>query len=478
MTRPVPSLYDIAGSAMLEKGFLPEPPPEALAQAEAARPAGPEAALRDLRALPWTSIDNPESRDLDQVEASERVGGGYRLWVGIADVDHFVAAGSPIDLFAQHNCTSVYTGARTFPMLPERLSFDLSSLNAGVPRRAIVIETVVGADGEVGEGKVYAALVENHAKLDYPSVSAWLDGTGPQPAALAARADLAAQVEMQDALAVLLGEGRRRAGALDVDTAQPRAVLDQQGKLVGMADHHQDRAGNVVEELMIASNRTVAKALDARGLTSIRRVVKAPERWAKIMKYAAERGHTLPEAPSSLALSKFVARMRSERAAEFSEISLSLVKLMGRGEYIAHRPGTVEVGHFGLATEQYTHATAPNRRYVDLITQRLALSRHSYDEATLATLAARASERAAAAEKVERRVLKSASAQLLVDRVGEVFDGLITGASDKGVFVRIFHPAAEGKVVRGERALEVAAHVKVRLRDVDVERGFIDFEAA
>jgi len=476
MERATPSLGDLAALAMVERGFLPEPPPEAVAQA--ARAELLTDGLRDLRGLPWTSIDNPESRDLDQVEASERVGADFVLRVGIADVDFFAPAGTPVDQFAQHNGTSVYAGARTFPMLPERLCFDLSSLLAGVPRRAVVIETRLGPDGAVRGGDVYPALIENHAKLDYPSVSAWLDGKAAAPAALAARGDLRAQVEMQDALAKLLAEQRRLAGALDVDTAQPRAVLDDKGNVVGMADHHQDRAGGIVEELMIASNRTVARHLDARGITSVRRVVKAPERWAKIVAYAAERGVQLPEGASSQALAGFVDRMRSEKADEFAIISLALVKLMGRGEYVAHRPGSEEVGHFGLATAQYTHATAPNRRYIDLITQRLVLGSHGYAEDDLARLAAHISEREAAAEKVQRRVIKSATAALLAPRVGDLFDGMITGASDKGIFVRTFDPAAEGKVVAGAATLEVAQRVRVRLRDVNVERGFIDFELA
>jgi exoribonuclease-2 len=438
--------------------------------------------VKDLRHLPWTSIDNPESQDLDQIEAAEAVDGGTRLWVGIADVDVFVGAGSPIDKFAANNTTSVYTGVRTFPMLPERLSFQLSSLLANQPRAAIVIETFIHADGSLGDGTFYPALVENRAKLDYPSVSAWLDGKAPPPAPLAADARLRAQVQLHDKLARALAEARRRDGALDVDTGEVRATVDAEGHVTGMKAHHQDRAGRVIEELMVASNRAVAHALDRAGLPSLRRVVKQPERWARIVAYAAERGHTLPEVPSSKALSGFVDAMRAERPDELSDISLALVKLMGRGEYVAHAPGQPDVGHFGLATMEYTHATAPNRRYPDLVTQRIikALAhkaRPPYGLGELSAIAAHCSKMEAEAEKVERRVQKSVAAALLQPLLGHLFDGIITGASDKGVFVRVFSPIAEGKVVRNAHGLAVGDKVRVKLLDLDVQKGFIDFAA-
>ena len=483
MSRPDSQmLARVAEKAMIEKGFVPHPPPEAVAQAASAHPVdGVPAGLKDLRALPWTSIDNPESQDLDQIEVAEAVDGGTRLWVGIADVDRFVARGSAIDRFAANNTTSVYTGARTFPMLPERLSFDLSSLLGNQVRAALVIETLVKADGTLGDGVCYPALVENKGKLDYPSVSAWLDGKGPPPGALAADAGLRAQLQLQDKLARTLADARRREGALDVDTAEVRAVVDAEGNVTGLVAHEQDRAGRVIEELMIASNRAVAHLCDRAGVPSIRRVVKQPERWARIVAYAAERGTRLPAAPSSLALSAFVDEMRRTRASEFAEISLALVKLMGRGEYVAHAPNQPDVGHFGLATMEYTHATAPNRRYPDLVTQRilkaLAHQEHPpYSIGELGSIADRCSKMEAEADKVARRVQKSAAAALLAPDVGKSFDGVITGASDKGVFVRVMAPAVEGKVVRGERGLAVGQKVRVRLADVSVERGFIDFE--
>ncbi len=468
---------------MIDHGFVAAPPPAALAEVAALKPAPTttDGKVRDLRALPWTSIDNPESRDLDQVEATEKVDGGVRLYVGIADVGSFVPRGSATDQLAGQNTTSVYTGVRTFPMLPERLSFDLTSLLANQVRWAVIFETLVHDDGSISDGKLYPALIENHAKLDYPSISLWLDGKSGPPPGLVNQPTLQEQVRAQDQLSQLLSDTRKKHGALDFDTAETRPVVDASGEVTGLVAHQQDRAGRIIEELMVVSNRTVAGALDAAGFASIRRVVKTPERWLKIVAYAAERGAKLPTEASSIALSGFIDKMRAERPNEFGEISVSLVKLMGRGEYVGHRPGTEEIGHFGLATDQYTHSTAPNRRYVDLITQRLiqSLNRKEatpYNFDQLAQIATHCSEREAEEQKVERRVQKSAAAMLLQNRVGEVFDSLVTGASVKGTYVRVSHPTVEGKVVRGDHGLKVGDKVRVKLCDISVEKGFIDFE--
>lgn len=470
-------LAHIAERVMSDAQFVVHAPQAAVDQANRA-PETPQAPAgsRDLRKLAWTSIDNPESRDLDQIEVVEPTARGVRLFVGIADVDAFVAKGSPVDAIAAANTTSVYTGVRTFPMLPDHLSFDATSLIADADRLAIVFETEIGSDGTVLSGTSYPALVRNHAKLDYPSVSVWLDG-GALPRALEDKPTLQAQVKAQDALAKTLGEARKRDGALDVDTEETRAVMEN-GEVVGLAAQKQERAGRIIEELMIATNRAVAHALDAAKVPSIRRVVKAPERWAKIVTYALERGVKLPETPSSVALSEFVDKMRAERPSEMGDISLSIVKLMGRGEYVAHQPGQKEIGHFGLATSEYTHSTAPNRRFCDLVIQRIVKKlghgqAYSFDE--LARIATHASEREAAAQKVERRVQKSAAASLLHARIGEKFEGIITGAADKGTFVRTFHPHAEGKVVKGQDGLRVGDRVTVTLKSTDVERGFLDF---
>jgi exoribonuclease-2 len=474
------TLSRIAERAMKERGFEPRVP-EAALRAAAALPDTPRAgdAVRDMRDLPWTSIDNPESRDLDQIEAIESAGAETILYVGIADVDTCVPRGSTIDAFAHTNTTSVYTGVRTFPMLPDRLSFDLTSLVEGKPRLAMVYATRITADGRVGKVTLTRALVENRAKLDYPSVSAWLDGTGPAPAAIARSRALEEQLRGQDELARRLGARRKEAGAIDVETEETRPVVEE-GRVTALIAARQTRAGRIIEELMIASNAAVACALDDANVPSIRRVVKEPERWAKIVTYAADRGATLPAAPSSAALAQFVETMRRERPGEFADISLAIVKLMGRGEYVAHAPKSQEIGHFGLATLEYTHSTAPNRRYVDLVTQRIleALgARPAYTLPELVAVAEHASEREAAAQKVERRVHKSAAASLLRSRVGESFVAIVTGAADKGTFVRIDHPHAEGKVIEGARGLRVGDRVTVKLVSTDVERGYIDFAA-
>lgn len=468
-------LASISERAMTEGGFIPHPPAQALAEAQASGPLQDPGGARDLSALPWTSIDNPETRDLDQIEAVEAADGGTRLYVGIADVEHCVPFGRANDLFAAHNAVSVYTGVRTFPMLPERFSFDLTSLVAGGRRLAVVTETLIAPDGRVLSGAVYAAVTVNKAKLDYPSVSAWLDGKAPPPPGLAGAPALQEQVRLQDALAKSLAAARRRLGALDIDTKEVQVVVDARGTVAALTPHPQTRAGDIIEELMIASNTALAKELDARGQPSIRRVVKEPERWARIVEYAAGFSSALPPQPSAPALAAFADRMRREKPDRFAEISLALVKLIGRGEYEAHRPGEDETGHFGLAAEAYTHSTAPNRRYVDLVTQRLVKKTRAYSPEELAAVAARCTEREAAAKKVERRVQKAVGAMLLKRRVGETFSGVVTGAGPKGTYARIFDVPVEGKIVSGDKGLKVGDPVRVTLVDANAEKGFIDF---
>jgi len=470
-------LSEIAERSMKEGGFIPHPPAKALAEAQkaAAQPAADGA--KDLSALPWTSIDNVESRDLDQIEAVEQVDSGTKLYVGIADVEHAVPYGSANDQFAGHNTTSVYTGVRTFPMLPERFSFDLTSLVADQKRMTVVVETLIGADGQVKSGAVYQAITVNKGKLAYPTVSAWLDGKAPPPPGLAGKPELQKQIQLQDALAKSLAAGRKRLGALDIDTHEIQVVTDAKGAVTGLTTHQQDRAGAIIEELMIASNTALAVELDKRGQASIRRVVKRPERWAKIVAYAAGFSVKLPDSPSALALSQFADKMRTEKAERFSEISLALVKLIGRGEYEAHKPGEDETGHFGLAAEAYAHSTAPNRRYVDLVTQRLVKKTRAYSVDELAAVATRCTDQEVAAKKVERQVRKSAGAMLMKPRVGETFNGVITGV-EKGTYVQVFDAHVEGKVVRGDKGLKVGDPVRVKLVDVNVERGYIDFAAS
>ncbi len=472
-------LVKIADRAMAQGGFIPHPPAKALSEAQAAAAAAYMDGTKDLSALPWTSIDNAESRDLDQIEAAERVDGGVKLYVGIADVEHAVPYGSANDQFASHNTTSVYTGVRTYPMLPERFSFDLTSLVADQKRLTVVIETLIGPDGVVKSGSVYPAITLNKGKLAYPTVSAWLDGKAPPPPGLDGKPELQKQVQLQDQLAKSLASGRKRLGALDIDTHEVQVVVDAGGNVSALTTHQQDRAGAIIEELMIASNTALAAELDRRGQPSIRRVVKEPERWAKIVAYAAGFQVTLPPQASALALSQFADKMRAEQPARFSEISLSLVKLIGRGEYEAHQPGQDETGHFGLAAEKYAHSTAPNRRYVDLVAQRIVKSTRAYGMEELSAVARHCTEQEIAAKKVERQVRKSVGAMLMRPRVGQTFNGVITGAeAGKGTYVQILEAHVEGKVLHGDKGLKVGDPVKVKLVGVDVERGYIDFAVA
>jgi ribonuclease R len=470
-------LAQIAERSMTDGGFIPHPPPQALAEAQASTALQNGDGAKDLSALPWTSIDNVESRDLDQIEAVEAVDGGTKLYVGIADVEHCVPFGKANDQFAGHNTTSVYTGVRTFPMLPERFSFDLTSLVAGQKRLTVVIETLVGNDGLVKSGSVYTALTVNKAKLAYPSVSDWLDGKTPPPPGLEDPA-LQKQIRLQDALAKSLNAGRKRLGALDIDTHEVEVVTDANGAVSHLSAHPQTRAGDIIEELMITSNTTLAKELDKRGQPSIRRVVKEPERWAKIVAYAAGFSVPLPQEASALALSQFADKMAREKPDRFAEISLALVKLIGRGEYEAHAPGEDETGHFAMAAGAYTHSTAPNRRYVDLVTQRLVKKTRLYSLEELAAVARRCTDQEVAAKKVERMVAKAVGAMLLKHRVGETFDGVVTGANPKGTWARIFDVPVEGKIVSGEKGLDVGDKVRVKLIEANPQRGFIDFAAA
>lgn len=474
-------LRAIARQAMLDAGFEPDLPPAAAAEARALNPWRPPDSghVRDLRGLLWSSIDNVESRDLDQVEYAEQLpNGDIRVLVGIADVDALVPAGSAIDRHAAANTTSVYAGVATFPMLPERLSTDLTSLIEGADRPAIVIEFVVAQDGAIGSSEVYRAAVRNHAKLDYEAVGAWLEG-GAQPAKVGAIAGLAEQLRLQDQATDRLGELRVRNGALDLETIEANVVTDD-GAVVDLTVRHKTRARELIENLMIAANGVMAALLEDSGRAAIQRVVRTPERWPRIVELAASLGGQLPGAPDARALADFLAARRRADPDHFPDLSLSVVKLLGAGEYALVEPGVEHAGHFGLAVQDYTHATAPNRRYADLIIQRLLkalLDRRPapYTPDELAAIAARCTERDKAAKKVERRMRKYAAVALMRQRVGDVFDAIVTGASPKGTYVRLLAPPVEGRVVRGERGLDVGDHTRVRLVGVDDERGFIDF---
>lgn len=475
-------LQRIARRAMLERGLLPDFPAAAVAQANSitqpATAAGPD--VRDLRGLLWASIDNDDSQDLDQLSVAEPLAGGaVKILVAIADVDATVKIGSPLDEHAGTNTTSVYTAAQIFPMLPEKLSTNLTSLADGQERAAIVIEMTIDAGGALTGSDIYRAMVRNRAKLAYNSVAAWLDGTAPAPARLAAVPGMDQQIRVQDQVAQTLKRVRRERGSLTLETIEARAVFER-GVLSDLRPDERNRAKELIEDFMVAANGVAARFLESKGLPSLRRILRAPERWDRIVALALQTGEHLPATPDAVALNAFLAKRREADPARFPDLSLSIVKLLGRGEYALKQPGQPAPEHFGLAVSDYTHSTAPNRRFPDLITHRLlkaALERaklpYTVDE--LGALAKHCTGQQANADKVERSVRKSAAALLLAPRVGERFDAIVTGSSAKGTWVRIQEPLAEGRVVRGFEGLDVGDRVRVELVHTDPARGFIDF---
>ncbi len=473
-------LDELAREAMIERGLKPEFEQDVKQQLAGIRGPAHIEGIRDLRDLPWCSIDNDDSRDLDQLTWAEEEGGGrVRVYIAVADVDALVKKDTPIDHHARHNTTSVYTAARVFPMLPERLSTDLTSLNEGEDRVAVVIEMLVGEDGTIGRGEVYNALVHNHAKLAYDRVAAWLDGEDDEPEKVRAVEGLAEGLRLQDRIADKMRDLRHEQGALDLETIEAKPVI-RDGQVVDLRQARRNNARLLIEDFMIAANGTTARFLAGKGFASIRRVVRSPERWDRIEKIAEERGDRLPHEPDARALEEFLRRQRKADPMRFPDLSLAVVKAMGAGEYVVEEAGDTPTGHFGLAVKDYTHSTAPNRRYPDLITHRLVKAAlagrkppYSFDQ--LAELAAHCTEQEDNANKVERKIRKSAAACMLANRIGDHFDGIVTGASSKGTWARIFRPPIEGKIVRGEEGLDIGDRVRVELLGVDIEAGFIDF---
>ena len=447
---------------MLERGLLPDFSAAVVAEtgsiANAA--AASDSSLRDLRRLLWASIDNDDSLDLDQLSVAEQLPGGVvKIFVAVADVDAIVKKGSAIDGHAWTNTTSVYTAAEIFPMLPEKLSTDLTSLADGKERLAIVIEMEVGADGTVGKSDIYRAAVVNRAKLAYNGVAAWLDGTAPAPAPISAVPGLDQNLRLQDRVAQAMKTRRHQHGTLTLVTIEPRPVFDGDSLRDLQADR-KNRATELIEDFMIGANGVTARYLEEKGFPALRRILSSPERWARIVELAKDLGERLPPGPDCQALQEFLEKRRQAEPERFPDLSLSVVKLLGRGEYVLELPGQPVAGHFGLAVKDYTHSTAPNRRFPDLLTQRLlkaalAWAPTPYRNDELGELARHCTQQEDNATKVERRVRKSVAALLLEARVGERFDGIVTGASSKGTWVRIDHPAAEGKVVRGYKGLDV-----------------------
>ena len=476
-------LQRIARRAMLEKGLVPDFPPQVLAELDGIHEPATrtDGSTRDLRNLLWCSIDNDDSRDLDQLTVAEALpGGAAKILVAIADVDAIVKTRSALDDHARQNTTSVYTVAETFPMLPEKLSTDLTSLNYASDRLAIVMEMVVAGDGSLQTSDIYQATVRNWAKLAYTSVAGWLEGSGPMPRAIGAVTGLDENLRLQDRVARKLRELRHQHGALDLETIEARAVFDGD-EIKGLAADRRNRAKDIIEDFMIAANGVAARCLASKAFSALRRVVRVPKRWGRIVELAAERGQALPKEPDAKALEQFLVSAKAADPLRFPDLSLSVVKLLGPGEYVVQLPGASVAGHFGLAVKDYAHSTAPNRRFPDLITHRLlkaamAGSAQPYENDELAALAQHCTEEENAAKKVERQVAKSAAAIMLESRIGEQFDAMVTGASDKGTWVRLLHLPIEGRLASGFEGMDVGQQLRVQLVRTDVERGYIDFK--
>jgi exoribonuclease-2 len=476
-------LARIAAKAMVDRGLVAEFSTASLIQLATFDEFHQESApdIRDLRTLLWCSIDNEESRDLDQLTVCERfANGAVKVLVAIADVDTLVKKGSPIDDCAQQNTTSVYTAARIFPMLPELLSTDLTSLNPHVDRLAMVTELVFDAEATISSSTIYRAKVRNQCKLAYDDVAAWLEGKGDIPKGVRAVAGMDEQIRIQDAVSQKLRKRRFEQGALEFRTIQSRTVFSGD-QVVDVEQQQPNRARQLIEELMLATNGVTARFLASKGYSALCRVVRSPERWLKIVEVAKDYGEVLPIEPDSRALEGFLRKRREADPLRFPDLSLVVVKLMGAGEYALQQAGATAVGHFGLAVREYSHSTAPNRRFADLITQRMLKAAivgapEPYSDAELEALAKHCNEQGSDANKVERQVRKSEAALVLQSRIGEVFDGIVTSASSKGVWVRVFHPPVDGRLHGAGAAPHMGQKVKARLTLADVERGFIDFK--
>jgi exoribonuclease-2 len=475
-------LQRIAHRAILQRGLLPDFSSEVLAElGRIQSPASMEGEqVRDLRGLLWASIDNDDSRDLDQLTVAEAMPGDeVKILVAVADVDALVNKGSAIDEHARHNTTSIYTAGRIFPMLPEKLSTDLTSLNFKEDRLAMIVEMVIGAGGSLMDSAIYRASVRNHAKLAYNSLAAWLEGNGVVPAAVAAIKGLEENLRLQDKAAQGMKNLRQVNGALSFETIEARPVFDGD-EIRDLEAEKKNRAKEIIEDFMIGANGVTARYLSSKKFPSIRRVVRTPKRWERIVALADEQGYKLPDAPDSKALDEFLTREKAADPVGFPDLSLAVIKLMGAGEYVAELQGDTAPGHFGLAVRDYTHSTAPNRRYPDLITQRLlkaAIGETSlpYGNDELEALAKHCTEEEDAANKVERQVRKSAAAMLLEPRIGEQFDAIVTGAAEKGTWARLLTIPVEGRVEQGFEGLDVGNRIRVQLISVDVDRGYIDF---
>src|SRR5579863_2389636 len=478
-------LQAIAKQVMQQRGFQPDFPPEVTQQLVGMKAHPPQTAaggdVRDLRNLLWSSIDNDTSRDLDQIEVAERLpNGDVKVMVGIADVDAFVPKQTPIDVHAARETTTVYAGVRNFPMLPEQLSTGASSLLENQDMLGVIVEFVVDSAGMVKSPDVYRALVRNKAQLQYNSVGAWLEGTAPAPPKVAASNDLQAQLKLQDEVAQKLKQQRFQHGALRFQSDEVHPVM-RDDRVIDVVLQQRNRATDLIEDFMVAANGVVARALE--NVSSLRRIVRTPERWDRIVQLAATRNEKLPAQPDSKALNEFLLRRKAADPDHFAEVSLAVIKLIGPGEYVLERAGEPAPGHFGLAVQDYTHSTAPNRRFVDVVTQRLikamlAGQPNPYSDNELTAVAANCTQKENAAKKVERDMSKRLAAVAMQNRIGDVFDAIVTGASDKGTFVRVLQPHLEGLLAQGQQGLDVGDRLRAKLIRTDVQRGYIDFARA
>jgi len=478
-------LQATAKQVMMEHGFEPEFPPAVAEQLANLKKNPPSVAVtdgvRDMRNLLWSSIDNDTSRDLDQIEVAEAVANGdVKIMIGIADVDAFAPQQSPIDQHAAKETTTVYTGVRIFPMIPEELSTGTTSLLESQDRLSIVIEFVVGADGNLKSSEVYRAVVRNRAQLQYNSVGAWLDETGSAPPKISVSNDLQQQLKLQDEVAQRLREQRQKNGALNLDTDEVHPLV-QGDQVVDVVKQQKNRATDLIEDFMIAANGVVARWLE--NVSSLRRIVRTPERWDRIVQLAASKGEKLPAQPDSKALNDLLLRRKAADPDHFADLSLTVIKLIGPGEYVVERPGEPAPGHFGLAVQDYTHSTAPNRRFADVVTQRLLKAKltgkaNPYSDDELTAIAGNCTQKEDAARKVEREMAKRLAAVAMQHRIGDVFDAIVTGVTPKGTFVRVLQPHVEGLLAQGDHGLDVGDKIRAKLIRTDAQKGFIDFVKA
>jgi len=483
-----PSHLDLQATAkeiMEEHGFQPDFPPQVTAQLAELRNHSPEVAangaVRDLRNLLWSSIDNDTSRDLDQIEVAERgANDDVKIMIGIADVDAYAPKQTPIDQHAARETTTVYAGIRNFPMLPEELSTGQTSLLENQDRMSVVTEFTVDTDGNLKSPDIYRAAVRNKAQLQYNSVGEWLEGTAAAPPKVAASNELQQQLKLQDEVAQRLKQQRVQHGALNLQTDEvhPLILNDQ---VVDVVKQQRNRATDLIEDFMVAANGVVARMLEK--VSSLRRVVKTPERWDRIVQLAASKGEKLPPQPDSKALNDLLLRRKAADPDHFADLSLAVIKLIGPGEYVLERAGENSTGHFGLAVQDYTHSTAPNRRFADVVTQRLlkamlAGQQNPYSDEELSAIATNCTQKGDAARKVEREMSKRLAAVAMQSRVGEVFDAIVTGKTEHGTFVRVMQPHIEGMLAQGQQGLDVGDKLRAKLVRTDVQRGYIDFARA